>query len=74
MIRVLYRLRFLSEQAPLDAASFSYAFPLLQQVLVSGGIEGEDEEKLEQSALSLSIIKFHAGECKSENDGLPSFD
>ncbi|KAH6885450.1 translational activator GCN1, partial [Coprinopsis sp. MPI-PUGE-AT-0042] len=42
VVRVLYRLRFLSEQAP--------------------WMLREDEEKLEQSALSLSIIKFHAGE------------
>ncbi|KAG2015263.1 translational activator GCN1 [Coprinopsis cinerea AmutBmut pab1-1] len=69
ILRVLYRLRFLSEQAPLDAASYSYAFPLLQQVLVSGGLEAEDEEKLEQVALALSIVKFHAGEF--DNADLP---
>lgn len=66
VLRVLYRLRFLSEQTPLDAATFSYAFPLLQKVLASGGVEPADEdEALEQVSLALSVIKFHSGECKS---------
>ncbi|KAF7356649.1 TOG domain-containing protein [Mycena venus] len=63
VIRVLHRLRFLSEQAPFDSATFSYAFPLLAQVLTRGGIEPEDEEEaLEQVALALEIIKFHCAE------------
>ncbi|KAG5642517.1 hypothetical protein DXG03_002618 [Asterophora parasitica] len=63
IIRVLYRLRTLSEQAPFDAATFSYAYPLLGQVLLKGGISAvEEEEALEQVALSLAIIKFHSGE------------
>ncbi|RXW23690.1 hypothetical protein EST38_g2167 [Candolleomyces aberdarensis] len=63
VLRVLYRLRFLSEQTPLDAATFSYAFPLLQNVLASGGVQPTDEdEALEQVSLALSIIKFHSGE------------
>lgn len=66
MLRVLYRLRSLSEQTPLDPATFSYAFPLLQQVIQKGGIEsGQDDEPLEQVTLSLDIIKFHCGECAS---------
>ncbi|KAI0060576.1 ARM repeat-containing protein [Artomyces pyxidatus] len=63
IIRVLYRLRSLSEQIPLDAATFSYAFPLLHQVLLKGGIGlGEEDDPLEQIALSLDIVKFHCGE------------
>ncbi|TFY83754.1 hypothetical protein EWM64_g252 [Hericium alpestre] len=63
IVRVLYRLRSLSEQTPLDAATFSYAFPLLHQVLLKGSIGlGEDDDPLEQIALSLDIIKFHCGE------------
>ncbi|KAJ7115902.1 ARM repeat-containing protein [Mycena epipterygia] len=63
VIRVLHRLRSLSEQAPFDSATFSYAFPLLAQVLTLGGISPEDdEEALEQVALALDIIKFHCGE------------
>ncbi|KAG6810659.1 hypothetical protein H0H92_010871 [Tricholoma furcatifolium] len=63
IIRVLLRLRTLSEQAPFDAATFSYAYPLLGQVLLHGGIStDDDEEALEQVALSLAIIKYHSGE------------
>ncbi|KAH9485783.1 eIF-2-alpha kinase activator gcn1 [Psilocybe cubensis] len=71
VIRVLYRLRFLSEQSPFDAATFSYTFPLLSKILTGGGIPGkkgdndeedEDEDPLEQVALALEIIKFHCGE------------
>ncbi|KAA1470496.1 ARM repeat-containing protein [Dentipellis sp. KUC8613] len=63
ILRVLYRLRFLSEQAPLDSATFSYAFPLLHQVLLKGGIGlTEEDDPIEQVALSLDIIKFHCGE------------
>jgi hypothetical protein len=66
VLRVLYRLRSLSEQAPLDSATFSYAFPLLFRVIQKGGIvSGEEDEPLEQVALSLDIIKFHCGECTS---------
>jgi len=66
MIRVLYRLRSLSEQGPFDAATFSYAFPLLSQILLIGGIPGEEEDDpLEQVALALEIIKFHCGECNA---------
>ncbi|KAF8057458.1 armadillo-type protein [Lyophyllum atratum] len=63
LLRVLYRLRSLSEQAPFDAATFSYAYPLLGQVLLQGGLAVEEEEEaLEQVALSLATIKFHCGE------------
>lgn len=64
IIRVLYRLRTLSEQAPFDAATFSYSFPLLAEILTQGGIEAEEEDAtLEQVALVLDIVKFHCGEC-----------
>ncbi|KAF8161530.1 armadillo-type protein [Crassisporium funariophilum] len=63
VVRVLYRLRSLSEQAPFNAATFSYAFPLLGQILLSGGVPGgEEDDPLEQVALVLEIIKFHCGE------------
>ncbi|KAJ7720581.1 armadillo-type protein [Mycena maculata] len=63
VIRVLHRLRSLSEQAPFDSATFSYAFPLLAQVLTLGGITPEDEEEaLEQVALALDTIKFHCAD------------
>ena len=62
---MLYRLRWLSEQTPLDSPTFSYLFPLLRQVLLKGGIGlSEEDDPLEQVALALDIIKFHCGECK----------
>ncbi|KAG6896538.1 hypothetical protein C0992_007574 [Termitomyces sp. T32_za158] len=62
IIRVLLRLQTLSEQAPFDAATFSYAYPLLGQVLLQGGISAEEEDALEQVALALAIVRFHGGE------------
>lgn len=72
VLRLLYRLRFLSEQATFDAATFSYAFPLLSHILVTGGVLGGDEENdpVEQVALSVEILRFHSGECKHIELGL----
>ena len=68
VLRVLYRLRSLSVQTPLDPATFSYAFPLLFQVIEKRGVRsGEEDEPMEQVALSLDIIKFHCGECTSSS-------
>lgn len=65
IVRVLYRLRSLAEQAPFDASTFSYVFPLLEQIIQQGGIAMEEEdEPLEQVALTLDFIKFHCGECE----------
>lgn len=63
---MLYRLRTLSEQTPFDAATYCYAAPLLSQILLKGGIAlAEEDDPLEQIAISLDVIKFHSGECKS---------
>ncbi|OBZ65072.1 Translational activator GCN1 [Grifola frondosa] len=63
VLRVLYRLRSLSEQSPFDAATYCYASPLLSQVLLKGGVGlTEDDDPLEQVVLALDIIKFHCGE------------
>ncbi|KIL53961.1 hypothetical protein M378DRAFT_34132, partial [Amanita muscaria Koide BX008] len=52
MIRVLYRLRSLSEQITFDSPTFSYAYPLLSEALRRGGISAADEdEALEQVTL-----------------------
>lgn len=68
-IRVLYRLRTLSEQTPFDVATFSYASPLLSVVLSKGSIAlDEGDDPLEQVALAVDIVKFHAGECENSND------
>ena len=63
VLRLLYRLRFLSEQATFDAATFSYAFPLLSHILVVGGVQDEENDPVEQVALSVEILTFHSGEC-----------
>ncbi|KIY43656.1 translational activator GCN1 [Fistulina hepatica ATCC 64428] len=58
--RVLYRVRFLSEQSPFDATTFSYIFPLVNEVIVQKGISvSEADDVLEQMALVLDIIRFH---------------
>ncbi|GBE83943.1 eIF-2-alpha kinase activator GCN1 [Sparassis crispa] len=63
VLRVLYRLRSLSEQSPFDAATFSYSSPLLSEVLLKGGIALTDEDDpLEQVALALGVVRFHCGE------------
>ena len=69
VLRVLYRLRTLSEQAPFDAATFGFAFFLLGRVARTGGVgiskggEQDEDEALEQVALVLDVIKFHRSEC-----------
>jgi hypothetical protein len=65
VLRILYRLRTLSEVSPFDAATFSYASPLLNLVLTKGGlgIESEEDDPGEQIILVLDIINFHSVEC-----------
>ena len=71
VLRVLYRLRTLSEQVPFDAATFSFLFFLLGCVTRKGGVgidtggEQDGDEALEQVALVLDVIKFHQSECTS---------
>ncbi|KAG7440398.1 ARM repeat-containing protein [Guyanagaster necrorhizus] len=63
VMRVLHRLRYLSEQSLFNPATFSYIFPLIRHVLAQGGVCTEDgEENEEQLALALPTIKFHCGE------------
>ncbi|KAI9370427.1 armadillo-type protein [Aspergillus egyptiacus] len=60
--RILYRLRFASEQRPLDNSSLAYALPLLLMVLSRNGIdEVKGEEEGEQVLLALEILSFHSG-------------
>ncbi|KAG9005891.1 translational activator of GCN4 [Tulasnella sp. JGI-2019a] len=66
VVRVLYRLRFLSEQAIFDAATYSYLSPLLTFVIRNGGVgTKEPEQILEQAALALGITGFHCGACST---------
>ena len=63
--RVLYRLRFLSEQRPLDAVSLAYCFPLLFLVLEKGGIgKTSPEESDEQLILAIEVLAFHTNSCE----------
>lgn len=68
ILRVLYRVRFLSEQTPFDAATFNYVYPLLSHIFLAGGIAAPgNEEALEQITLALEIVKFHCGEFSNPN-------
>lgn len=65
MTRILYRLRFASEQRPLDEVSMAYVLPLIFAVLNRNGIEEEKgEEEGEQVLLALEFLSFHSGSCK----------
>ncbi|KAI9261620.1 armadillo-type protein [Phascolomyces articulosus] len=60
--RVLYRLRFVTESRPLEAPSFGYCFPVLQQVIYQGAIgvgKSDTEAALEQVIMAVDIIGFH---------------
>ncbi|KAH7081910.1 armadillo-type protein [Paraphoma chrysanthemicola] len=62
--RVLYRLRFLGEQRPLDAVTLAYCFPLVFLVLEKGGIgRASAEEADEQLILAIEILAFHTNSC-----------
>lgn len=66
--RVLYRMRYLAEQLPFDAGTFAYAAPLISRIVRSGGIgleKGDTEAILEQLALAVDLIAFHARSCTS---------
>ncbi|CBY01879.1 hypothetical protein IAQ61_006478 [Plenodomus lingam] len=65
--RVLYRLRFLSEQRPLDAVSLAYCLPLIFLVLEKGGIgRASPEEADEQLILAIEVLAFHTNSCLDE--------
>ncbi|KAL4942009.1 hypothetical protein BDV06DRAFT_170707 [Aspergillus oleicola] len=60
--RILYRLRFASEQRPLDNSSLAYALPLLFSILSRNGVDEEKgDEEGEQVLLALEILSFHSG-------------
>ncbi|KAI0426327.1 armadillo-type protein [Xylaria sp. FL1042] len=67
LTRVLYRLRFASEQRPFDAVSLIYILPLIFAVLRKGGIgEGADEMET-QLVLAIEFVSFHTLACSDEN-------
>ncbi|KAE8163123.1 armadillo-type protein [Aspergillus tamarii] len=60
--RILYRLRFASEQRPFDVTSLAYILPLVLLVLSGNGIdEQKGEEEGEQVLLALEFLSFHSG-------------
>jgi hypothetical protein len=63
--RILYRLRFASEQLPLDSVSLAYVLPLIVLVLSQNGIEEQKgDEEGEQVLLSLEFLSFHSSSCE----------
>ena len=66
--RILYRLRFTSEQRPFDSVSLTYILPLIFIVLRQGGAgySGADEVD-EQVTLALEFLSFHTEACKLFN-------
>ncbi|KAK6355078.1 translational activator of GCN4 [Orbilia brochopaga] len=66
--RVLYRIRFLGEQRPLDAISLHYILPLVLKVLEDGGVATKSPEGIEeQLVLALEILAAHTGTCTDPN-------
>lgn len=66
--RVLYRIKFLSDQRPLDYVSLIYIVPLvLRTIEGKGGIGTTVEDEIEeQTMLALDILSEHAEEFKSQ--------
>ncbi|KAF2147406.1 uncharacterized protein K452DRAFT_314567 [Aplosporella prunicola CBS 121167] len=65
--RLLYRLRFLCEQRPLDSVSLTYILPLAFLVLEKGAIDKKEEEEIdEQIVLALEFISFHTTSCSDK--------
>jgi hypothetical protein len=65
--RVLYRLRFQSEQQPFDSSTFSLSAPLLSRCVASEGLgiaKGDNDAAMEQLALVVDVIAFHVRQCK----------
>ena len=63
--RLLYRLRFASEQRPFDSITLIYVLPLVFAVLQQSGIaRPAGDEADEQITLALEILSFHTDACK----------
>ena len=63
--RLLYRLRFASEQRPFDGISLIYLLPLIFAVLKQNGIDRPTgDEADEQVTLALEILSFHTDACE----------
>lgn len=71
--RVLYRLKFSSEQRPFDTVSLSYILPLVFVVLRNGGVDRSDDEADEQVVLALEFLSVHTDACKFTHSGFGSW-
>lgn len=81
VLRILYRLRFLCDQAPLDLASLSFVEALITRIIKAGGLgvsdgqqaskkeaseDDPDDSAVEQVQLALDFISFHTSACQDE--------
>ncbi|AEO59390.1 hypothetical protein MYCTH_2307636 [Thermothelomyces thermophilus ATCC 42464] len=57
--RVLFRLRFASEQRPFDVVTLVYILPLLLLVLEKGGFGGNADDRDAQLVLAIETLSFH---------------
>ena len=65
MTRLLYRIRFSSEQRPFDNVSLTYMLPLVFTVLRNNGLGlSATDDVDEQITLALEFLSFHADTCK----------
>ncbi|KAK3347186.1 armadillo-type protein [Lasiosphaeria hispida] len=64
--RVLYRLRFASEQRPFDTVSLIYMLPLVLLVLEKGGWGASADDRDTQLILAVEFIAFHTDTCADE--------
>ncbi|KAK0553938.1 translational activator of GCN4 [Tilletia horrida] len=67
VLRVLYRVRFLSEQLPLDLATVAFLAPLIHRIIEVGGLgveEGDQDGVFEQMQLALDFLTFHCEACE----------
>jgi hypothetical protein len=65
--RTLYRLRFAGEQRPFDSATLMYTFPLLFDVLRTGGFGSDADDCDAQLVLAVEILSFHTDICEDES-------
>ncbi|KAB5571790.1 armadillo-type protein [Coniochaeta sp. 2T2.1] len=64
--RVLYRLRFTSEQRPFDTVSLIYFLPLLLFVMTKGGFGATADDRDAQIVLAVEILSFHTDTCADD--------
>lgn len=64
--RVLYRLRFASEQRPFDSVSLIYALPLVLELLRKGGVGDSPDDADAQLVLAIEFLSYHTDVCSDE--------